>query len=97
MTDAVPKILARRYASSALRSIWSERGRILAERDLWIAVMKAQRELGIDIPEEAIQAYARVRSQVDVSSIADREAALRHDVKARIEEFCALAGWEHLH
>ena len=29
--------------------------------------------------------------------IAARERALRHDVKARIEEFNALAGHEHVH
>ena len=53
MTD-IPNILATRYASSALRDIWSESGKILSERELWIAVMKAQRELGLPIPEEAI-------------------------------------------
>jgi adenylosuccinate lyase len=97
MSEVIPNVLAQRYASSALRAIWSERGRILAERDLWIAVMRAQRDLGVDIPEEAIAAYEQVRDQVELESINARETALRHDVKARIDEFCALAGWEHIH
>ena len=36
-------------------------------------------------------------SSVNLDSIAAREAVTRHDVKARIEEFCALAGYEHIH
>ncbi len=34
---------------------------------------------------------------VDLASIAARERVTRHDVKARIEEFNALAGPEHVH
>src|SRR5690606_2053089 len=34
---------------------------------------------------------------VDLDSIAQRERVTRHDVKARIEEFSALAGHEHIH
>ena len=97
MTDAITNVLATRYASTTIKSIWSERGRILLEREFWIAVMKAQRELGLDIPEEAIQAYQKVKDQVDLESIARRETILRHDVKARIEEFCDLAGCEQIH
>ena len=38
-----------------------------------------------------------VLDQVDLASIAARERVTRHDVKARIEEFAALAGHEHIH
>ena len=67
------------------------------ERQLWISVMKAQASLGIDVPAEAIAAYEAVIDQVDLDSIAEREKITRHDVKARIEEFNALAGHEHIH
>lgn len=93
----IPDVLASRYGSGPMRSIWSPEGRIVAEREFWIAVMKAQRALGVDIPEEAIAAYERVKDQVDLPSIDKRERTLRHDVKSRIEEFCALAGHEHIH
>lgn len=96
MSD-IPNVLAERYASPAMRDIWSPTGRIRLERQLWIAVMKAQRELGLDIPEDAIAAYERVVDQIDTASIAARERVTRHDVKARIEEFCDLAGHEHIH
>jgi adenylosuccinate lyase len=97
MTQIIPNVLASRYASPQLRELWSEPGRILLEREFWIAVLRAQRELGLDIPAEAIQAYEKHKEQIDLESIARREARLRHDVKARIEEFCCLAGYEYLH
>jgi adenylosuccinate lyase len=53
----IPNVLAERYASPALQAIWSAEGRIVLEREFWIAVMKAQRDLGLDVPEEAIAAY----------------------------------------
>lgn len=93
----IPNVLAERYASSAMMSIWSAEGRVVLEREFWIAVMKAQRDLGLDIPEEDIEAYEAVKNQVDLESIKARERITRHDVKARIEEFCDLAGCEQIH
>jgi adenylosuccinate lyase len=90
-------ILANRYASSAMKEIWSQESKITAERNLWIAVMKAQAELGFDIPASAIADYEKVKNQVDLTSIDKREKELRHDVKARIEEFNALAGHQYIH
>ena len=90
-------ILADRYASSAMKEIWSQESKITAERNLWIAVMKAQAELGFDIPASAIANYEKVKNQIDLASIDKREKELRHDVKARIEEFNALAGHQYIH
>jgi len=93
----IPNVLAERYSSAAMNGIWSAEGRIVLEREYWIAVMKAQRDLGLGISDEAIAAYEAVKSQVDVGSIMARERVTRHDVKARIEEFNGLAGFEEIH
>ncbi len=93
----IPNVLANRYASADMVAIWSPEAKIVAERRLWLAVLRAQRELGVAVPEAAIADYERVLEQVDVDSIAARERVTRHDVKARIEEFNALAGHEHVH
>ena len=93
----IPNVLAERYASSAIQSIWSAEGRIVLEREFWIAVMKAQKDLGLDIPQGAIDAYESVKDRVDTASIMERERITRHDVKARIEEFNELAGHEQVH
>ncbi|EGD54354.1 adenylosuccinate lyase [Gordonia neofelifaecis] len=94
---AISNVLANRYASADLAEIWSPQHKIVLERQLWVAVMKAQRDLGIDVPSEAIADYERVIDTVDLGSIADRERVTRHDVKARIEEFNDLAGHEQIH
>lgn len=93
----IENVLASRYASEDMVHLWSPEHKIVLERRLWIAVLKAQKELGIDIPSQAITAYESHVEKVDLASIAARERITRHDVKARIEEFCALAGFEHIH
>tara|TARA_B100001248_G_scaffold220746_1_gene176577 strand:- start:20003 stop:21421 length:1419 start_codon:yes stop_codon:yes gene_type:complete len=95
--ETIPNILAERYTSAALKEIWSAPHKILLERKLWIAVMKAQQDLGIDIPSQAIQAYEQAQGTIDLDAIRQREAITRHDVKARIDVFCALAGHEYIH
>jgi adenylosuccinate lyase len=77
--------------------LWSPEGKIVLERRLWIAVLRAQADLGIPVPDGVVAAYEAVVNDVDLPSIAARERATRHDVKARIEEFSALAGHEHIH
>jgi adenylosuccinate lyase len=93
----IPNVLAARYASPELVALWSPEEKIRAERRLWLAVLRAQRDLGVALPDGVIEAYEAVLDRVDLPSIAARERVTRHDVKARIEEFSALAGYEHIH
>ncbi|HEX5861282.1 MAG TPA: adenylosuccinate lyase [Nocardioides sp.] len=97
----VPNVLATRYAGDDLVRLWSPEHKIVLERRLWIAVLRAQRDLGVEVPDGVIEAYEDVAALqekgVDLESIAARERVTRHDVKARIEEFSALAGHEHIH
>ena len=93
----MPNLLSERYASAAMNEIWSPERKIVQERRLWVAVLRAQAQLGVEVPDGVVAAYEAVVGEVDLASIARREAVTRHDVKARIEEFCALAGHEHIH
>ena len=77
--------------------IWNAENKIILERKLWLAVLQAQKDLGQQVPEGVIEDYIKVLDQVDLDSIHDRERIVKHDVKARIEEFCSLAGHEHIH
>ena len=97
MPAELPNVLASRYASSSMAQIWSPVAKVQLEREFWIAVLETQRDLGVEVPDEALDAYRSVKSQVDLSSIDARERVTRHDVKARIEEFNALAGYEQIH
>ena len=96
-STSVPNVLAARYASAEMVRLWSPEHKIILERELWLAVLEAQRDLGVAVPDEAIDAYRSVLDQVDLDSIEARERVTRHDVKARIDEFCALAGHEQIH
>ncbi|WP_227984602.1 adenylosuccinate lyase [Nocardia spumae] len=97
----VPNVLATRYASPQLVQLWSPENKIVLERRLWLEVLRAQMELGAagteSVTAEVIEDYERVLGEVDLASIAERERITRHDVKARIEEFNALAGHEQIH
>ena len=93
----IPSTLATRYASDAMCAIWAPEAKIIQERKLWIAVLRAQQELGLAIDSAAIADYEKVLEKVDLASIDKREKVLRHDVKARIEEFNALAGHQIIH
>ena len=93
----VPDVLASRYASPPLQEIWSPRGKIQLERRFWLEVMRVQQDLGVAIPAEAIEAYERHLDNIDLADIDRRERVLRHDVKARLEAYNALAGCQYAH
>jgi adenylosuccinate lyase len=97
----IPNVLAGRYASTEMTTIWSPKQKVVLERQLWLAVLRAQADLGVEVADGAIAAYQDVVDRgidaVDLASIAEREKVTRHDVKARIEEFAALAGFEQIH
>jgi adenylosuccinate lyase len=95
--SSIPNVLAARYASVDMQRLWSPENKIVLERRLWLAVLEAQKELGVAVPDAALAAYRRVLEDVDLASIEAREARTRHDVKARIEEYSELAGYELIH
>lgn len=90
-------VLADRYATAEMKKIFAPEEKIIAERRLWIAVARAQSKLGHSIADSVIADYEKVITKVDLASIDAREKVTRHDVKARIEEFNALAGHEAIH
>jgi adenylosuccinate lyase len=93
----VVNVLATRYASAEMAVIWSAQNKVVLERELWLAVLEAQKDLGIEIDDDAVAAYRSVIADVDLDSIDRRERVTMHDVKARIEEFSSLAGYQHIH
>jgi len=80
-----------------MREIFAPEAKIIFERKLWVAVMRAQSKLGHKISDSVIADYEKVISKIDLASIDAREKVTRHDVKARIEEFNSLAGHEAIH
>jgi adenylosuccinate lyase len=92
-----PNVLASRYATKEMVEIFNPINKIIEERKFWITVLKLQKNAGLPITDSEIAAYEKVLNQVDLESIDKREMKVRHDVKAQIEEFNALAGCEKIH
>ncbi|KAL2188748.1 Adenylosuccinate lyase [Thermothelomyces heterothallicus CBS 203.75] len=94
--------LSTRYASQEMMTIFSARERASTWRQLWVWLAEAEKELGLPIPDEAIE---QMRANVIVSDKAfavarDYEAKFRHDVMAHVHAFGedapAAAGHIHL-
>jgi adenylosuccinate lyase len=92
-----PNVLATRYATKEMVAIFDPENKIINERKFWITILKLQQKAGLPITDSDIKAYEKVIEKVDLDSIDKREMKTRHDVKARIEEFNALAGLEKIH
>lgn len=91
-------VLSERYATKEINYIFSQEGTVLAERELWIALMKAQKELGLEISSEDIEKFESSKKNIDLERIKEIERKTRHDVKARIQDFINVSGAEeHLH
>ena len=65
----LPNVLAERYASPSMKSVWSATGKIIMEREFWIAVMRAQKDLGVKIEKAAIDRSESVKAVVDLESM----------------------------
>lgn len=94
---AIRNVLADRYASAEMTEIFDQRNRVVVERQFWVAVLKAQIELGLDVDPAAVTAYEAVVENVDLDSIEARDRQVKHDVKARLDEFSDLAGYQDVH
>jgi adenylosuccinate lyase len=97
--DVYASPLAERYASSAMLALWSARQRHSLWRRLWLVLAEAERELGVDIPDEAIRQMQAHLDDIDFAAVANYERRFRHDVMAHVYAFAdvAPAASGHIH
>jgi adenylosuccinate lyase len=93
----IPNVLAERYASAEMAALFDRRERVIQERRFWVAVLRAQIELGLAVDPGAVADYEAVIDDVDLESIDKRDREIKHDVKARLDEFSDLAGRQDVH
>jgi adenylosuccinate lyase len=79
--------LSSRYASPAMQTLWGEPHRIGLWRRLWLALAETQRDLGLDIPRQAIDQMRAHLDDADLAAAARYERRFRHDVMAHIHAF----------
>jgi len=87
--DSWQSPLGARYASKEMLSLFSARTRASTWRQLWIWLAESQKELGLDISDEAIKQMeeAKVMSDEDFQVAAVEEKRRRHDVMAHVYAF----------
>ncbi|HET9983576.1 MAG TPA: adenylosuccinate lyase [Longimicrobiales bacterium] len=79
--------LTGRYASAEMSRIFSPAFKFPTWRRLWLALAEAERELGLPIPAEAIEAMRAHLDDVDLGRAAELEKRFRHDVMAHVHLF----------
>src|ERR687883_111343 len=87
MTDTYSSPLAERYASRAMLELWSPRTRYGLWRRLWLALAEAQKQLGVEIPDDAIAQMRSRLDEIDFDAVAAYERRFRHDVMAHVHAF----------
>ena len=79
--DRYSSPLAERYASAAMLSLWSSQTRHGLWRRLWLALAQSERDLGVDIPAQAIAEMTLHLDDIDFAKVAEYEKRFRHDVR----------------
>jgi adenylosuccinate lyase len=82
--DSYRSPLAGRYASEAMRRNFSDARRIQLWRRLWLELARCERELGLPITQQQVDAIAAHQADIDWDAAAQHEARLRHDVMAHV-------------
>ena len=62
--------LVSRYASSEMKSLWSDDRKFQLWRQLWIALAETQAELGLDVTDQQIAELRANVDQIDYQAIA---------------------------
>lgn len=76
--------LSTRYASAAMRYMWSEEKKFLTWRRLWLALAESEQELGLPIRDEQLAELREHLEPLDLGLAAQYEKELRHDVMAHV-------------
>ncbi len=79
--------LSERYASLEMLELWSQRSRHGMWRRLWLALAEGEKELGVPIPERAIEQMRNNLDDIDFDAVARYEERFRHDVMAHVHAF----------
>ena len=76
--------LSSRYASKEMKYIFSEQKKFTTWHELWIALAKAEKELGLNITQEQIDEMVENKDIVDFEVAEAREKEVRHDVMSHV-------------
>lgn len=81
--------LSSRYASDKMQHIFSPEKKFSTWRRLWIALARAEMELGLPVTQEQIDQMEAHITDIDYELASQKEKELRHDVMAHIHAYGA--------
>ena len=91
MADPYSHPLGERYASREMQSIFAPAHRFGTWRRLWLALAESQHELGLPIPDQALEQMRQTLDDIDLDKAAEYERQFRHDVMAHVHLFGGVA------
>lgn len=87
MTSKYESPLSSRYASEYMLKLFSSDVRYQTWRKLWVALARAEMNLGLPITDEQVAQMEEHTEDIDFDLVAKREKEVRHDVMAHIYAF----------
>ena len=84
MKDRYESPLASRYASEYLLNLFSSDMRYRTWRRLWVALARAEHDLGLPVTEAQVSELESHIEDIDYDVVAAREKEVRHDVMAHV-------------
>ena len=88
-TNVYESPLASRYASNEMLYLFSPDKKFTTWRRLWIALARAEMELGLPVTQEQVDELEAHRDDIDYDVAAAEEKRLRHDVMAHVHAYGA--------
>ena len=84
MYDKYISPLSERYAGEKMQYIFSPDKKFKTWRRLWIALARAEKELGLNISSEQIEELERFKDDINFEAAREREKIVRHDVMSHV-------------
>ncbi len=91
MTDRYEAPFSARYSSEYMKKLFSADTRYQTWRRLWVALARAEMQLGLPVTQAQVDELAAHVSDIDYECVAAREKAVRHDVMAHIYAYGKVA------
>ncbi|PWM45829.1 MAG: adenylosuccinate lyase [Clostridiales bacterium] len=73
-----------RYSSKEMQYVFSQDNKFKTWRQLWIALARAEKELGLNITDEQISELEKYKDDINYDVAEKREKEVRHDVMSHV-------------
>ena len=86
-TSVYESPLSSRYASAEMLYLFSQDKKFTTWRRLWIALARAEMELGLPVTQEQIDELEAFKDDINYDVAREEEKRLRHDVMAHVHAY----------